>query len=561
VKEKISCLLIGNFTLDNLAAYLNNDRQAPTVCAKVAPFNQVTQILMDKDSKYWGKGVDCALIWTLPEIIIKSFEDVLMFKKVDWKQICMQIDQFTALLSHIREEARYILVSGWTVPSYMKGWGLLDMKTNVGISNTVMRMNIRLAENLEKIPNAFIMPTEKWVASVGKNAFNPKLWYMGKIAFDNEVFKLAAKDIKAALAGAAGLAKKIIIVDLDDTLWGGIVGEVGKDNLRLGGIDPVGEAFVDFQKALKSYVNRGILLGIVSKNEEKVALEAIQNHPEMILKPDDFAAWKINWEDKAKNIVDLVHGLNLGLQSAVFIDDNPSERDRVRKALPEVYVPEWPEDKMLYKSALENLSCFDTISVSEEDRLRSRMFVSERKRKKEKLSMQSLEGWLKSLKTSVFVNGLDKTNIQRTAQLLNKTNQLNLTTRRMSESELMKWAAAPDHKLWVVRVSDKFGDLGLIGIISIEINKKRARIVDFVLSCRVFGKHIEETMLYIVYNHAASQKLKEIHAQYIPTEKNKPCLEFWKKSRFRAVGKNCFSWDVKKQYPKPSFINIEVVKK
>jgi len=185
---------------------------------------------------------------------------------------------------------------------------------------------------------------------------------MGKLAFGNEVFKEAVKHVKSSLRGIRGKARKIVILDLDDTLWGGIVGDLGWRDLNLGGHDPVGEAFVDFQKTLKSLLNRGIILGIVSKNEESVALDALQNHPEMVLRPDDFAGWKINWSDKAMNIVELVAELNLGLDAVVFIDDNPVERACVKETLPDVLVPEWPEDRMLYKKALLDLDCFNSLS-------------------------------------------------------------------------------------------------------------------------------------------------------------------------------------------------------
>ena len=381
---------------------------------------------------------------------------------------------------------------------------------------------------------------------------------MGKIPFSNEVFKEAAKDIKAAIRGINGFARKLIVVDLDDTLWGGIVGDIGWENLKLGGHDHYGESFVDFQNALKSFSKRGIILGIVSKNEENVAIEAIKKHPEMVLKLDDFAGWKINWQDKAKNIMELTSELNLGLQSVVFIDDNPMERARVREALPEVFVPEWPEDKMLYKSALLNLHCFDIPLLSEEDAKRTKMYAAERKRENMKDTFVSIDEWLKSIDMCISINELSKENLQRTAQLINKTNQMNLTTRRMTESELSDWAEQKNHKIWTFSVSDKFGDSGLTGIISIEIEKDIGKIIDFVLSCRVMGRKAEETMLHKLIKYAKDNGLKEIKAKYIPTAKNVPCLKFWKKSGFDYEEKNnLFVWDVSKEYFLPDCIQIK----
>jgi FkbH-like protein len=278
----------------------------------------------------------------------------------------------------------------------------------------------------------------------------------------------------------------------------------------------------------------------------------------MFLKLEDFAGWRVNWKNKAQNIIDLVSELNLGLQSVVFIDDDPVERAWVREALPEVYVPEWPKDKMMYKSALLNLRCFDTPSISKEDVQRTKMYMSERQRINLGKKIGSLEEWLKALDIKIKVEGLNKTNLQRTAQLLNKTNQMNLTTRRMTESELVEWVRQKERRLWTFRVSDKFGDSGLTGIISLEVDNQKGKIVDFVLSCRVMGRKVEETMLYTVIKYARSIGLDIIYAKYIPTPKNKPCLKFWENSGFSISEEgNCFTWKVKDDFPAPGIIKIE----
>jgi len=380
---------------------------------------------------------------------------------------------------------------------------------------------------------------------------------MGKIAFGNEVLKSAVAEVRSTLAGISGSARKIILVDLDDTLWGGIVGDEGWKNLRLGGHDPTGEAFADFQRVLKSLTRRGILLAIVSKNEEGVCWEAIENHPEMILKKDDFSAWRINWEDKAQNIIEILEELNLGLQSAVFIDDNPIERERVRNALPEVLVPEWPQDKMMYVTTLSELTCFNSPQISEEDAQRLRMYREENQRKDLRQSLGTLDEWLQTLGIKVTVESLGDGNRQRAAQLLNKTNQMNLRTRRLTESELADWERDEHHHLWLVRVQDKFGDSGLTGIISMEHQGKVGRLVDFLLSCRVMGRCIEETLFYVVIEYARSIHLEKIHIDYIPTEKNIPCLRFLERSGFSPMeegGK--YIVDVREPYPLPECVDL-----
>lgn len=324
------------------------------------------------------------------------------------------------------------------------------------------------------------------------------------------------------------LTRKIIIVDLDDTLWDGIVGDDGWENLR------VGKALNNFQRALKLLAGRGVLLGIVSKNEEAIALEAIDKHSGMVLRCKDFAGWRINWEDKAQNIVDLMDGLNLGLESAVFIDDSPVERARVREALPEVLVPDWPVN-------LENLKYFPT-SITAEDSQRSKMYQVERKRRDLKKEVGSFDEWLNSLEIKVGTGILHYANLRRATQLLNKSNQMNLSTRRMTESELMRWSRQSGHKLWVFRVSDKFGDYGLTGILSFIHKGDEGKIVDFVLSCRVMGRGVGKTMLYHADVHARALNLAKLSAKYLPTPKNAPCLRFFQESGFDEKN-NTFSWN------------------
>jgi FkbH-like protein len=556
-KQPYTCVLVSDFNLQNFAGYLANDPEFPHIKAIPAPFGQTVSTLLHKDAPCWQDAPDVAVIWTQPQSISSAFNALLRYEQVSLPKVLQQVDEYSALLVSMSKWVKYALVPSWVLPSYRSVFGVLDMKTAIGLTNTLMRMNLRLAENLEKASNIYVLNTHKWIAQAGNHAFSPKLWYLGKIVFGNEVFKEAVADIKAALAGLLGYARKLIILDLDDTLWGGIVGDVGWENLVLGGHHHLGEAYVDFQQALKSMKNRGILLAIVSKNEEDIALEAIRKHPEMVLKLEDFAGWRINWQDKAQNVLDLMTELNLGPQSALFIDDNPGERARVKESLPEVLVPDWPQDPLFYPAALLSLRCFEMPSLSQEDLARTRMYLSENKRQALKQTVSSLEEWLTRLAIRVEVEELHPANLQRATQLLNKTNQMNLSTRRLSEAELMAWAEDKHHRLWTLRVSDKFGDAGLTGIVSLEIQDPNAQIVDFILSCRVMGRKIEEAMLATAIHYAQAQGVEDVYARYIPTSKNKPCLDFFKNlaPRFQQQ-KERFIWDGKKPFPVPGHIEL-----
>lgn len=550
--------LISDFNLQTLANYLENGDSLPAVSVKVAPFGQVVPTLMQ------AHGVErngFAVVWTSPASVVPAFSDALQSLPVDEAAILGEVRQFAQHIITAKDRFRSVLLCAWTLPRWQRGLGLLDLQKPSGLRNLLLKMNLELISALQDVAGVYILNPQDWIETAGKNAHSPKSWYLSKTPYGAEVLKQAAVEIKAALRTISGEARKLIVVDLDDTMWGGVVGDVGWENLRLGGHDHIGEAFVDFQRALKSLHNRGILLAIASKNDESVALQALGQHPEMVLRPEDFAGRRINWKDKAGNVIEIAAELRLGLQSVVFIDDNPVERARVREALPEVLVPDWPNDKTLAASTLLQLDCFDTAQITNEDQARAGMYAIERKRDALKAEMPTVEHWLRSLQTKVTVEELNASNRARVAQLFNKTNQMNLTTRRMSESELVQWASADRRKLLAFRVADRFGDSGLTGILTLDFNGEAATITDFILSCRVMGRQVEEAMLALAVECARRAGSEKLRAQLIPTAKNKPCHEFWMRSGFdHDDAGHRFTWEAAREYPRPATVELALAK-
>ena len=401
--------LISDFTIDELVNELATSDLHRGVGARIAPFGQVTQSLLQPPP---ADASDFAVVWTRPETAIPSFARLLTFESVDKEALRAEVDEFCSLIENAAVGYRFVFVPSWTQPSWQRGLGMLDLRDG-GSSIALTAMNLQLMERLGRTRNIFVLNAARWLANVGPTAVNPKAWYLGKIAMARPALSEAAQDIRAALGALSGGPRKLLILDLDDTLWGGIVGDTGWEGLRLGGLDGSGEAYVDFQKAIKDLKRRGIVLGIVSKNEESVALEAIRSHPAMILHEEDFVGWKINWTDKARNILELTQSLNLGLQSVVFIDDNPIERARVREALPEVYVPEWPKEEFLYAGALRSLRCFDAPALSREDLERTRMYGEESRREALRQKVGSIEEWLKTLDIRVIVAPVNEATLAR----------------------------------------------------------------------------------------------------------------------------------------------------
>ncbi len=551
-----ACLLLADFNSGNLAACLRNDQTAPLLEVAEAPYDQVVPILADAGHASWAADKQIAVVWTRPEAVSPTFSAILRGDVADLGRLAAEVDRYTELLVEAGLRVQLMLVPTWVVPTYRRGLGMSDFRPG-GVAHALMTMNGRLVAALAGDPRAYVLDTQKWCVRAGAKAFDPKLWYLGKIPFGHEVFKAAIPDIKAALRGVNGRAKKLLVVDLDDTLWGGIVGEVGVEGLVLGGHDRVGEAFLDFQRALKALVRRGVLLGIVSKNEEQVALSAINSHPEMVLGRADFAGWRIDWTDKAHHIASLAAELNLGLQDVVFIDDNPAERARVREALPEVLVPDWPADPSHYAATLEQMVCFDAPDRTWEDGARNQMYAEEKERHTDREAVGALDEWLHTLALQVSAERVNRTNVRRTIQLLNKTNQMNLSTRRLSEAELVEWVEQEGREAWVYRVEDRFGDSGLTGILSLQAVSGGGRVVDFVLSCRVMGRGVEETLLHHAVARAQVLGWEELLVEYLPTEKNKPCLDLMSLALQPLKGDlQLFHWPIVSEFPLPSHVEF-----
>jgi FkbH-like protein len=553
-------VVLADFTIGDLAARLRDPADGPVMEVVENPFGAVMQSLLAGPR---ADASDFLVVWTRPEEVSPAFRRVLDHEGASDAELLADVDLFADAIVRGGQPYRMTFVPTWTLPAEHRGLGMLDARPG-GAAWALTRMNQRLMERLAEARGVFVLDAQRWLLSAGRTPTASKGWYYGKIAFPADAMAEAARDLKGAVRGLQGQARKLLVLDLDDTLWGGIVGDLGWENLRLGGHDPEGEALRDFQHAIKRLTRRGIVLGIVSKNTESVALEAIDAHPEMVLRRTDFVGWRINWEDKARNIADLAAELNLGLQSVVFIDDNPVERARVREALPEVLVPEWPVDKLQYPRALSALRCFDVPAISQEDAERTRLYVSEQQRTALRQEVGSIEDFLAGLGCWVRAERLGGANVTRAAQLLNKTNQMNLSTRRLTDAELEAWAAAPGREFWVLSVGDKFGGAGITGLLGVEHEGAEQRIVDFVLSCRVMGRKVEEAMASLAVARAVRHGCGRVVADYRPTAKNKPCLDFWQRSGFAAdapadgAATTRFQWETARAYATPSHIALTV---
>lgn len=538
--------LVSDFNIEPLARYLRHDPGFPKCDVEVAPFGQVCQTLLEEASSTRSIGV----VWARPESVIERFASALDFEPIDPEGVLADVRSFARMVSSYAQRQRNVLLATFVLSPEQRGYGLIDWRAEIGLRHLLARMNLELAAALAGERNVFLLDADLWLRAGGLRAASPRSWLAGRIPYSNVVFQEATREVKAALRGLLGRTTKVIILDLDNTLWGGVVGETGWQGLCLGGHSLKGEAFKAFQRALKSYASRGIQLAIVSKNDEAVALEAIDHHPEMVLRKKDFAGWRIDWIDKATNVAALLRELNLGLDAAVFLDDSPMERARVAETLPEVIVPEWPDDPSEYVAALHGLRLFDVTGLSREDRARTEMYAAERARREAREALGSLDEWLESLSVRVHVSPLLPETLPRAAQLFNKTNQFNLSTRRLSEVDLESWTSQPDHQLFTVSVSDRFGDSGLTGILSLCTDGMRVEIKDFILSCRVMGRRVEDAMLHFAGTVARRSGAEALVARYRPTERNAPCRRFLEGHSLEEVERDVFVLPVETALPR-----------
>ena len=559
IKDKVSINIISSFNHANFIGLLGNNNDFKWQIND-GNYNQIFQILSDRKLNIWKKKSDISLIWSTPESISPEFKKLLNHEKANKNIIKKDIDFFFNCLRTVKKNSDIILIPNWILREPNESSIALSFSKKLGIEYHLSYMNYYLSELMNKEKNFYLLNSTKWLTNCGSEAtYNSKLWYLMKSPFSNEFYNEAILDVVSIFKTLKGLSKKLLVLDLDDTLWGGIVGEVGWKNLRIGGHDYLGEAFKDFQYKIKSLKNYGILLALCSKNNESTALEAIEKHPEMVLKLDDFVSYKINWNNKAKNILDITKELNIGLQSVVFLDDTPYERAHVKESLPEVTVPNLPLDPVNYSSFLSKLRYFDTSFISKEDKKRADLYKSEFKREKIKQNLKSDAQWLKTLELKITVENAKSENLPRTHQLLNKTNQMNLTTRRLSEKELNSWKNKSSNKLWTIRAKDKFGDYGIIGIISISIKNKSAKLEDFILSCRVVGRNIEKVMIEFVKDYCQKAKIDKIKGKYLKTKKNALLFEYFKK--LDLIDKNKHSFEIIPNHKKFDLSNINIIKK
>jgi FkbH-like protein len=426
----------------------------------------------------------------------------------------------------------YFVVHTLEIPALLSQ-GVLDSQSAAGQAAAVQRINQELCRVAGEHRGVYLLDYDALVARHGRLSWHdePK-WLTMRMPIATENLIHLANEWLRFIHPLTGKICKVLVADLDNTLWGGVLGEDGPEGIQLG-LEYPGAAYRALQRAMLDLFRRGVPLAVCSKNNLPDAMEALERHPGMLLQPQHFAALRINWNDKVQNLYEIAAELNVGMEALAFLDDNPVERARVRVEAPEVTVIDLPNDPMGYAQALRDSPVFERVVLSAEDHERGQYYAEQRLRLEFERSASSLEDFYRSLQQELEIAPVTTETLTRVAQLTQKTNQFNLTTRRYTEQQIVDMAASTDWRVYSVRVKDRFGDNGLVGVAITRDLQEVCEIDVLLLSCRVIGRTVETALLSFLVERARSTGMKQFQGWFLPTKKNEPAREFYPRHNFR----------------------------
>ena len=430
----------------------------------------------------------------------------------------------------------YIIVQNFNT-IFNTSYGILENDQEFGLYNIINKLNAWLVEFSKNNKKIIIFDYNNFISNLGKeNAFDEKLYHLGDIILKPNLIPRLSNEYFRYIKAFLGLQKKCIVLDLDNTLWGGIIGESDINQISLSPFND-GKPFYNFQNLLYSYYKRGIILAINSKNNYKDAINVIQNHPHMILKENYFTAIKINWDNKVDNIIEIAKDINIGLDSIVFIDDDDLNCEMVGKLLPEVEVIHLPKDPTRYLNTLINRNLFDTFTITNEDLNKGEIYEAENQRKKLNSTYSDINEYLLNLNIEIDIHRNYINHLKRISQLTLKTNQFNTTTLRFNELQIEEKLYNSNNLIYSVNVKDKFGDSGITGVVILNTKDNKWIIENFLLSCRVLGRNIENAILDFLINEAKNNNIEYIEAHFIPSNKNMIAASIFQNNNFTLISK------------------------
>jgi len=563
---EIRLALLGTSTLDHLIAPIRvaGARRGLKVTPFIGGFGMFRQELIEPDNDLRRFGPHVVLFDLRANDVVEKLSINSSDSAVDLA-ITAAVEDLIGLWRLARTQFGATVIQQTFLNTGYPVFGDFDGSVAASPRSIVDRLNMAVRKAAAD-EDVILLDIAYWSAAQGLAIwFDQARWHHAKqlIAPSAAVFY---GDLVGRLLGAIrGLSSKCLVLDLDNTLWGGVIGDDGLDGIVLGQGSGTGEAFVAFQAYAKTLSQRGVILAVCSKNTREIAESAFLEHPEMVLKRDDISAFIANWNDKPSNLREIARMLNIGLDSLVFFDDNPAEREIVRQILPEVSVPEAPEDSAYYIACLAEAGYFEAIAFTEEDRNRVAQYQANTERNKSKHEGRDVKSFLNSLDMKMIAENFNAIDLPRITQLTNKSNQFNLTTRRYTQEDLAAFADSDTAITLSFRLIDKFGDNGLIGVLialSDVHNRGVLHIDTWLMSCRVLGREVEKEVINQLLNIAAARGYESVIGTYIPTAKNGLVQSLYEQMGFTQIDDDAhankrWSLSVKTFKPHPTSISVD----
>lgn len=537
--------ILRNITIDHLATFIKyygyKDGFRPTI--RMGEFNGAMQEALDENSFLYKEAMDMVIVCIYPE----SFNDRLVnaFCSFDETEARKEGLRFVSMMEKIidcvqKKSNAAIVIHSWPIPT-APAYGILDYQDRDKQLFVFREVNEELRELAANRSGVYILDIDLLQSCIGAIHFlDRRYWHYAVLPYSLEAVRVIAAEHIKFMRALTGKVSKCLVLDCDNTLWGGIIGEDGLTGLALGEAYP-GSCYQDLQKAAIDLKQRGVLLALCSKNNSEDVTEVFNSHPGMLLKNEHLVTKRINWKDKATNLKSIAAELNIGVDSLVFVDDNEFEIALVKKVLPMVRTIHLPKGRPeLYADLVRRCGFFDSLAFSAEDRRRSEMYKAEVGRKKavENFDPGSLNEYYRFLKMYIKIRPAEELTIPRCAQLTQRTNQFNLTTKRYSEAEITAFANDENTMVHSLQLSDRFGDLGIIGEIILRKEKDACHIDTFLLSCRVIGRGVEKVLLKHCIQLARQWGCVNLHGMYIPTQKNAQVKDFYPENGFIEDGRD-----------------------
>lgn len=520
-----------------------------------ADYNQIDAQLLDEYSEVFEFNPDNIILWLATEKLYEEFLDLPIEERNNFADSYIKKIMVYWNLVAQNSKARIIQPNFTEIDD--KVLGNYSAKVDTSFTYQIRKLNFLLQEAMRENGNIYPLDLLSIQMKLGQERFfDAPLYYNAKMNIALDVLPYVAKAVTDILKSMAGKVKKCLVLDLDNTLWGGVIGDDGMSNIEIGELGR-GHVFTNFQRWIKQLKQCGIILAVCSKNNEEVALEPFEKHEEMVLRKDDISLFIANWNDKATNIKMIQESLNIGMDSIVFVDDNPFERNLVRQMISDIEVPELPEDPALYLDYLQSCNFFDTVSFTGKNADRTKQYQTEFERTKLQHTFESLDDYLKSLEMMGEAKAFEPARFARIAQLTQRSNQFNLRTIRYTEDEIKRIAEDKDYVTIYYTLKDKFGDYGLVSVVILKkVSGKELFVDTWLMSCRVLKRGMEEFVVNQMILAAKDNGFEKIIGEYIPTKKNMMVKDIYQSMGFKQYDENKYCIDVKLYEEKSTFIKI-----